>query len=489
MGTDFFVTVFDWIDYILPIGREKALEDVEYQHVNFLMTAFTHSALYTVLEVFQYLPHEQLREIILHPEQRLSAILVRAWLKWPRLQRLLREGEKLDAKIVEGCAIGFPMFYRTLQDDDLRHKVLSELMHPIGYNPRRFWLRYARHIRLTRGCEDCTAMAYMRNLLGDIVYFTAVPGFTKLPEKLTMEMVDCLRYQILRKSMAGIWRQAWVSLSPLCMMNTHTLACALKHGLLECLVRIRIKHGRNTPGLAEMATVMHSVVTLPSAIRAFYDAYTELMERFPSISFDEEEKRVIKAFLIRHRLLQDADACWRLVNTCCNAAQAAAKTVPSVHVYAVKRCTARGRASVRIGEKADTNNNALLAIIPKDAIDLRPLSEGREVEIDVRPLDLRGRSLPAWQSVDIIFLQHGKACTRRMHFMSEARAGQVRMPFRLLTESFFNDRRSLTFEQSTPAWRTPLHTMSAAGSDNAALRVSLTVESVSSQPQNDRART
>ena len=71
-------------------------------------------------------------------------------------------------------------------------------------------------------------------------------------------------------------------------------------------------------------------------------------------------------------------------------------------------------------------------------IDLRPLSEGREVEIDVRPLDLRGRSLPAWQSVDIIFLQHGKACTRRMHFMSEARAGQVRMPFRLLTESFFD---------------------------------------------------
>ena len=120
--------------------------------------------------------------------------------------------------------------------------------------------------------------------------------------------------------MAGIWRQAWVSLSPLCMMNTHTLACALKHGLLECLVRIRIKHGRNTPGLAEMATVMHSVVTLPSAIRAFYDAYTELMERLPSISFDEEEKRVIKAFLIRHRLLQDADACWKLVDTCCNAA-------------------------------------------------------------------------------------------------------------------------------------------------------------------------
>ena len=145
MGTEFFVTVFDWIDYILPIGREKALEDVEYQHVNFLMTAFTHSALYTVLEVFQYLPHERLREIVLHPEQRLSAILVRAWLKWPHLQRLLCDGEELDAKIVEGCAIGFPMFYRTLQDDDLRHKVLSELMHPIGYNPRRFWLRYARH--------------------------------------------------------------------------------------------------------------------------------------------------------------------------------------------------------------------------------------------------------------------------------------------------------------------------------------------------------
>ncbi|KAI5895233.1 uncharacterized protein SCHCODRAFT_02496771 [Schizophyllum commune H4-8] len=480
MGAEFFVTVFDWIDYILPIGREKALEDVEYQHVNFVTAVFTQSALYTVLEVFQYLPRERLREIVLHPEQRLTAILVRAWLKWPRLQRLLRDGEELDAKIVEGCAIGFPMFYRTLQDDDLRHKVLSELMHHIGYNPRRFWLRYARHIRLTRGCEDCTAMAYMRNLLGDIVYFTAVPGFTKLPEKLTMEMVDCLRYQILRKSMAGIWRQAWVSLSPLCMMNTHTLACALKHGLLECLVRIRIKHGRNTPGLAEMATVMHSVVTLPSAIRAFYDAYTDLMERFPSISFDEEEKRVIKAFLIRHRLLQDADEGWQLVNTCCNAAPAAAKMVASVHVYAAKRCTARERASGRTGDPdtAVTENNALPVVISKDVIDLRPLSEGQEVDVDVRPLDLGGRPLPAWQVVDIIFLQDGKACMRRIQFMSEARAGRVRMPFRLLTESFFNDRKSLTLEQSTPAWRTPRHTLSAAGSDNAVLGIISTMKIV-----------
>ncbi|KAL1668930.1 hypothetical protein GGF50DRAFT_45560 [Schizophyllum commune] len=498
--TNFFLAVFEWIDYFLPIGREREVgqhhaagrlpEDFILGHVDVALCA--------VVEIFQFLRHEKLREIFLAPGQRLTAVLARAWLKWPSLYRLV---PIVPPRVIEACVMGFPLLHERLQDRDLQEMARDVILPGVCYSPRRFYRRYARHIRATMIPQEPDGESFVQNHLNSIISFTHVPGFESIPRELVVALMDCLRHP--NHLVPPHWYSVWAVLAPLCIPNPRVTQAAVQHGLFECLVRVRLTDPA-TPMLAEMTKALRKTIVSPRVVRGFQTSFCRLQSNrgiFPPFdAFDEEEDYTENTFRFCFNRWDDAEFSWTKEATCCNAAcpadggdiDALRACICGEALYCSKACQRahwvggnhRWKCPTSLDpEKSGTrslNPSSLRILIRKEGIvkardmynivalaartfgdsydqimempyrsgikiDLRSLLEGREVMIHLLPeagetkegaLDA---AQPPWYDVEVYFMHEGKTRTRLMQFVHEEHAGRFRMPFRLLTQAYFGE--------------------------------------------------
>uniref|UniRef100_D8Q103 MYND-type domain-containing protein n=1 Tax=Schizophyllum commune (strain H4-8 / FGSC 9210) TaxID=578458 RepID=D8Q103_SCHCM len=487
--TDFFLAIFEWIDYLLPIGREREVRrlDAAGRLPEDYILGYVETALYALLEIFQFLPHKRLREIFLAPDQRLTAVLARAWLKWPSLCRLV---PTLPPRVIEACVLGFPLLHKRLKDRDLQEKARDVILPGVAYSPRRFYRRFARHIRATMVPQEPDGESFVQNHLSSIISFTHAPGFERIPRELVVALMDCLRHP--NHLVPPHWYSVWAVLAPLCIPNPRTARTAVKHGLFECLVRVRLTDPA-TLMLPEMTKALRMTIVSPRVVRGFQTSFSHLQNNrgvFPPFdAFDEEEDSTENSFTFCFNRWDDAEFTWAKEATCCNAAcpneggdiETLRACICGEALYCSKTCqrahwvegnhrrecptslnpeksgTHALHPSIWIVKARDMYNIVALAArtfgdsydqiteVPGQnaiKIDLRSLLEGREVMIHIVPETGEGKkrameaAQPLWHNVEVYFMHEGQTRTRLMQFVHEEHAGRFRMPFRLLTQAY-----------------------------------------------------
>ncbi|KAL1668927.1 hypothetical protein GGF50DRAFT_110910 [Schizophyllum commune] len=504
-GPDLFVSVFAWIDsYLLPVGRERDIEMLATAGrlpQGYLMNALE-SSLYTTLETLQFIPHQKLREIVLSPGQRLTHFLVRAWMEWPRLHRVLPE---VPAKVVAACVMGFPMLYTKMEDPVSRLVVFATLPSEIRIHPRRFYDHYAHNVRATIiNVGDAHGDELIGNHLRALIPFTDMPGFNFPSKMLLFTLVDYLRDP--DHLVPPHWHDFWITLASLCLPAQQALICVVAHGLFECLVRVRLTDP-TTVMLAQMTTAMRRTVTSRRALRGFRKSYEEFRNCavFPPYdALDEEDERTKTVFDCCEGCLADADAEWRGDATCCNAKCSAGggdintlrACVCGEALYCSRACQRahwkagnhRQRCPTYLDEKLSGSLGAKevfhLVMLARSAfsrnynrivsyreeedilvqIDLRPLLTGQMVKAHVLALDderkdRKSSYAPHERSklfdIEVFFMHDGRSCMRRILFINENQAGRMRFSYRLLTEAFFDDGTIFEVEEwPKPYWRT-----------------------------------
>ncbi|KAI4527343.1 hypothetical protein K525DRAFT_264285 [Schizophyllum commune Loenen D] len=463
----FFVSFFNWIDHILPIGHERviaAFASAGRLPAGYVMDCLEF-VLYATLEIFQYLPRERLCEIVLAPEQRLSTFLVHVWMNWPRLYTPLAE---TPPKMVEACVLGFPMLYTVLDDHDARQAAFSAMPSEIRNNPRRFFDRFACH-----------------------------PS-----KKLLIVLMEYLRDP--DHLVPLYWREVWIGLVSICLPAQQAHRWLVEYGLFECIVRVRLTD-HAAPMLEGMNAAMRKAITSRRALRGFRKSYQKIKDNGvcpPYDALDEEDESTRITFLSCEAALNEASIEWERWGICCNAACPArgghAKSLRACvcgeALYCSKACqrahwkvgnhkqwcpsyndpTRAGDLKARelfhlvmIAKGAFSENYELImSICPDEEIyvqlDLRPLMSSDPIHVHSVPLDgERKRRIESdpWYipfkvfDVEVYFMRDGKSCVRLMQFINEELAGHIRMPFRLLTQPFFDD--GATFDEwPEPYWRT-----------------------------------
>ncbi|KAL1762777.1 hypothetical protein FB107DRAFT_285208 [Schizophyllum commune] len=460
----FFVSFFNWLEHLLPIGREREL--VAFASASRLPEGFVmdclESILYATLEILQYLPCERLREIVLAPEQRLSTFLVHVWMNWPRLYSLLAE---IPPKMVEACVLGFPMLYTA---------AFSAMPSEIRNNPRRFFDRFACHVRATIVPNEPDGGIFMSNHLRTLIPFTKIPGFRQPSKKLLIALMEYLRDP--DHLVPFHWREVWVGLVSICLPAQQAHRWLVEYGLFECIVRVRLAD-HAAPMLESMTAAMRRAVTSRRALRGFRKSYLKFKDSGfcpPYDAYDEEDESTRTTFLICEAALNEAGIEWERWGICCNAACPAgggdAKTLRACVAAHQRPGDLKARELfhlVMIAEGAFSENYELIMSVRPDEdvyvqIDLRPLLSGDPIHVHSIPLDderKRRIELDPWYptfevfDVEVYFMREGKSCVRLMQFINEELAGHIRMPFRLLTQPFFED--GATFDVwPEPYWRT-----------------------------------
>uniref|UniRef100_D8Q104 F-box domain-containing protein n=1 Tax=Schizophyllum commune (strain H4-8 / FGSC 9210) TaxID=578458 RepID=D8Q104_SCHCM len=477
----FFVSFFDWIDHLLPIGRER--EILAFASAGRLPDGYVmeclESILYATLEILQYLSRERLREIVLSPEQRLSTFLVHVWMNWPRLSALLAE---IPPKMVEACVLGFPMLYTVLNDHDARQAAFSAMPPEIRNNPRRFYDRCARHVRATIVPSEPNGEIFMSNHFRTLIPFTKIPGFRQPSKKLLIALMEYLRDP--EHLVPLHWREVWVGLVSLCLPAQQAHRWLVEYGLFECIVRVRLTD-HAAPMLDSMTAALRRAITSRRALRGFRNSYRKFTKSGvypPYHALDEEDEFTRTTFNSCEAALIEADSEWKRAAICCNAACPAGgggdKPLRACFSYFYDaQLEAHQRPGdlqarellhlVKIATGTFSENYDLFMSIRPDEeiyvqIDLRPLLSGNPISANSIPLDDdRKRRIESdpWYTpfkvfdVEVYFMHEGKSCMRLMQFMNEELAGHIRMPFRSLTQPFFDD--GATFDEwPEPYWRT-----------------------------------
>ncbi|KAL1684146.1 hypothetical protein EV122DRAFT_285891 [Schizophyllum commune] len=427
----FFVSLFNWLEHLLPIGREREL------------VAFASAS---------RLPENyRLREIVLAPEQRLSIFLVHIWMNWPRLYSLLAE---IPPKMVEACVLGFPMLYTVLDDHDARQAAFSAMPSEIRNNPRRLFDRFACHVRATIVPNEPDGGIFMSNHLRTLIPFTIIPGFRQPSKKLLIALMEYLRDPDHLVPLH--WREVWVGLVSICLPAQQAHRWLVEYGLFD------------------MTAAMRRAVTSRRALRGFRKSYLKFKDSGfcpPYDAYDEEDESTRTTFILCEAALNEAGIDWERWCICCNAACPAgggdAKTLRASHQRPGKLKARELFHLVMIAEGAFSESYELIMSIRPDEeiyvqIDLRPLLSGDPIHVHSIPLDddrKRRIELVPWYTpfkvfdVEVYFVREGKSCVRLMQFMNEELAGHIRMPFRLLTQPFFED--GATFDEwPEPYWRT-----------------------------------
>ncbi|KAL1733372.1 hypothetical protein EV714DRAFT_234989, partial [Schizophyllum commune] len=301
----FFVSFFNWIDHILPIGHER--EIVAFASAGRLPDGYVmdclESVLYATLEIFQYLPRERLCEIVLAPEQRLSTFLVHVWMNWPRLYTPLAE---IPPKMVEACVLGFPMLYTVLDDHDARQAAFSAMPSEIRNNPRRFFDRFACHVGATIVPNEPNGQIFMSNHLRTLIPFTIIPGFRQPSKKLLIVLMEYLRDP--DHLVPLYWREVWIGLVSICLPAQQAHRWLVEYGLFECIVRVRLTD-HAAPMLESMTAAMRKTIT--SRRQWSCPPYDAL---------DEEDESTRITFLACEAALNEASIEWERWGICCNAA-------------------------------------------------------------------------------------------------------------------------------------------------------------------------
>ncbi|TRM57821.1 hypothetical protein BD626DRAFT_574152 [Schizophyllum amplum] len=477
---DFFITIFAWIEYLLPIRDDVDLSPLDAETRIFLTLHFTPGA-FTFLEAFaSHSTPERVYDVVLDSRQRVTSIVVNTWMHWTKTFDCARAVEDGVVGQTSQSVIFMPLYNAALIRNNIAHAIfIAEILRAVDGHPRRFFRRYAQYIHSFKAFpvfgEDPDFMPRFLVGAGQLA-LTKELAFGYLPDEVLEAMIASLDHYIEKKC-AAVWRGAWEALSTLCLHRVHALPQSVAHGLLLSLARMR----REDPRVHSLKAIMDMIpgtIESTRTARGFHETYSHFMRTHASFAFNANEKVVIELFEKRFELLQTTDEAWELVNTCCNASCPMGDT-GSGHLrsclcgealYCSRACQRRhwhdgghrndcpGSSFDKYGTITSRELNRVLTearsnielhyphILAERAsdpnapihltMDIREDKENHVLKIEPGIPDGVANTTVV---VDFLFRQYGGEHARRFYFVPEGWAGRVRMPYRLLTETFFRE--------------------------------------------------
>ncbi|KAL1751023.1 hypothetical protein FB107DRAFT_279060 [Schizophyllum commune] len=479
----FFLSAFAWADFLTPM-RDEDMEllllsdDV----LDVLTTTFTEGALSFSQGFVQYLPKPRMLEVLLSSGQRVTTLIVDAWFHWSKTLDLDHPNQAAIWCNIQSCINAVPMFFLGVDSDIFRDILAAEILRAAGGESRRFFRHHNRLLHFLLDSSRPDKQLSIINLLHVLRPIAArvYPNYGTrgaLPSSAIASTMDVLQHYALTEPMSPAWHSAWKILPDMCMASEHTVLAAVAQGLFVCLVRIRLVNPR-AERLDRIFGLFLLSETLKSAraVRGFHTTYAAFKESQPTVQLTDREKEIVSVFEIRFASIEAADAAWEQVNTCCNAncttedngERSLRACICGDALYCSKGCQRAhwnegGHKSECLSTKGPVSGTA--SELNLEISKVRGIIEDGYHRMQSMRMS---RGAPMWLSMDqtgttptltiipfhaqkregviahadvVIDVSYkdddGAVQTRRLQFVPEAWAGHIRMPFRLLTQTYF----------------------------------------------------
>ncbi|KAL1672345.1 hypothetical protein EV122DRAFT_294931 [Schizophyllum commune] len=498
---DFFPSVFDWIDYLLPLGCEAPLLKLPRARQAWYILKFTEVCLSFLQSFTLSLPKERVFEMLGSGEERATAVFVRVWMHLPRT--LKREGAmefQLARDITNMSTLLLPLHYVTLQSGILRDRFDAEVMRQTRNHPRRLFRAYAVCIRdsLSRAVTK-SEVIFFGKLLCALMFHSKVPDLgtpLRMPNSLIAALLDAL-YPPHFSIDSGISELVWYHLSQFVVRSDRTLIYALEHNFFPSLLHLQSKTATPLATPSELYPKMERLSNSRTAVNAFQSALLRYEASHTTEGCREENRAMMDIYKRQADLFDGAEKLWEELATCSNA------KCPSGEDKVVLKACACGEAlycskacqrahwtkgwhniecasrNNRYGEHGVLSAMGVLQMIWRAKLFIPEYYKGalahplalriplyvtmewrdqseRHFQIYVRhdsELPDECISTPQPVVVDFSFEQEGRMRQRRLQFFLEGYAGRIEMPFRLLSQVFIASQAHTVLEYCTSVRR------------------------------------
>ncbi|KAL1699585.1 hypothetical protein EV121DRAFT_264993 [Schizophyllum commune] len=483
---DFFLSVFDWIDYLLPLGCEAPLLKLPRARQAWHILTFTEVCL-SFLQAFTLsLPKERVFEMLSSGEERATAVFVRVWMHLPRT--LEREGAmefQLARDITNMSTLLLPLHYVTLPSGILRDRFDAEVMRQTRNHPRRLFRAYAVCIRdsLSRAVTE-SEMIFFGKLLCALMFHSKVPDLgtpLRMPNSLIAALLDAL-YPPHFPIDSGISELVWYHLSQFVVRSDRSLVYALEHDLFPGLLHLQSTTATPLATPSELYPMMERLSKSRTAVAAFQSALLRYEASHTTEGCREENKAMMDIYKRQADLFDGAKKLWDELAMCSNAECPSVEDTVDLRacacgeaLYCSKACQrahwTKGWHNIecasrnnRYGEHGVLSAMGVLQMIWRAKLFIPEYYKGalahplalriplyvtmewrdqseRHFQIYVRhDSELPGEciSTPQPVIVDFSFEQEGRMRQRRLQFFLKGYAGRIQMPFRLLTQVFID---------------------------------------------------
>ncbi|TRM57233.1 hypothetical protein BD626DRAFT_412413 [Schizophyllum amplum] len=331
--------VLRWTDHILPIHRDRLLEDMpstrDDPHLQSLMV--------TVLGIFDVIasmPKRDVQTYFLSSSNNALCTLVALWALWPTLSE---DAERI-VEVDLCCARVFYAVWNALEPVVAADVIGAQILRLVGGRHKHVFRIFAWHL----GTISAAGERGHTDLRDHIALILPVSrGYElnskTLPGKVVAVLTAVLDTHLTDAPSANlVWHQALEVLYALCCRSDHAIVLAIEHGLFPLLIRVRDMCAHCSTGAPPFGseadgsggvtggiiTLMWDRLNIRRAVKGFQKGYKQYAARIPPIRLRQDEQALLSTAQRRNALLARANEEWPDVAVCCNPACASDKGSP-----------------------------------------------------------------------------------------------------------------------------------------------------------------